>query len=252
VQIKFRADGWRLAALALTKDLRAPIDVGALPQHQHVLTMLDIVERLDLPPGTQPLDMKPESVYVMLDDYVEKRIPVRLSHEVSFREGYGLVGPPEVIPDSVIVGGAARVVRRIDAWPPQRRVFRDLRSSVDEVIPLADTSAYKLTFTPSSVRLKMSVQPFAEKIFNGIPVEVVAVPPNREVMLIPPRIEVVVRGGIDQLTIIEQMDFRAHIDFRAILADTSGFMEPQITSPEGVQVVARRPERIQYIVRTRL
>jgi hypothetical protein len=71
-------------------------------------------------------------------------------------------------------------------------------------------------------------------------------------MLIPPRIEVVVRGGIDQLTIIEQMDFRAHIDFRAILADTSGSMEPQITSPEGVQVVARRPERIQYIVRTRL
>jgi hypothetical protein len=37
-----------------------------------------------------------------------------------------------------------------------------------------------------------------------------------------------------------------------ILADTTGIIDPEITAPAGIQVVSRRPEHLQYVVRRRL
>jgi len=83
-------------------------------------------------------------------------------------------------------------------------------------------------------------------------VEIRSEAPNREVILIPPKIEIVARGGIKQLSNISPSDFRVSINYRAILTDTTGIVDPDITAPQGIQVVSRRPEHLQYVVRRRL
>jgi hypothetical protein len=83
-------------------------------------------------------------------------------------------------------------------------------------------------------------------------VEARLVPSNREVILIPPRIELVVRAGIKQLSNLSTNDFHVTADYSVILTDTTGTVEPQIAAPPGVQVVRRRPERLTYIIRKSL
>ena len=106
-----------------------------------------------------------------------------------------------------------------------------------------------LSLSPEEVTVR--VEPFAEKRLQGLLVEALSVPPNREVILIPPKIEVVVRGGIEQLAALTVGDFRATADYYSILSDTTGMVETEITSPSGVQIVNRKPERLQYIIRKR-
>ncbi|MCZ6776348.1 MAG: CdaR family protein [Ignavibacteria bacterium] len=252
LQMRFRGTGWRLAPLVWGSELTYALDLKTIPATQNALTLNDIAENLNLPAGIQPLDMKPDSIYILLDSQTQKRVPVILDHTVTFREGYGQVGNTIVTPESVTIGGAKSLLQRIDLWATTRISFENLKAPVDTDVPLAESASYMLSFSPPSVHVRINVQPFAEKTIPGLTIRVHSVPPNREVILIPPKIDIVVRGNIEQLSELTGSNFEATVDYDAILADTSGYVDARIDLPPGLQVVNRRPERHQYIVRKRL
>ena len=252
LQLKLRGNGWRLASQLTGRELDCVVDLATLPPKQHAIVLADVAERINLPIGVQAVDMKPESLFVSLDQYAEKRVPIVIEPPLTFREGYGQVGLVAIKPESVTVGGAESALRRISVWPSGRGSFANLRASVDTDIDITDSSTQSIVLSPSKVHVTVNVQPLAEKVFSGLSVEVRGEQPNREVILIPPKIEIIVRGGIEQLSALTRNDFRATVDYSAILADTTGYADVDVIPPSGIQVVARRPERLQYIVRMRL
>ncbi len=251
VQVKLRGDGW-LLAMMLGRELRCTIDLTSLQQGQSAITLLDVAERLGIPGGVEPLDMNPDSIIVAFDSLVERKVPVALNIAASFRDRYGQVGPARATPDSVTLRGARSVLAGMQSWPTVRTTFENLKAPVDVTIRLAESERYQVEAFPPEIRLRMDVQWFAEKILSGIPVEVRSVPPHREVILVPPRLELVVRGGVDQLSAVNPQDIRASLDYARILSDTTGTLAPEIETPAGLQVISTRPEHLQYIVRKRL
>jgi hypothetical protein len=196
--------------------------------------------------------MQPDSVPVELDRFSQKRVPVVPDVDVTFREGYGQSGPTLVVPESVTVSGAASVLGGITEWKTRRSVFADVRTPIEVDVALTGNDVYEVVTSTDRVRLSITVEPFAEKVFNGLPVEISTPPEDREVIFIPPKIEVVVRGGIKRLSSVGHGDFRITVPYSTVVADTSGIVEPTIVSPPGLQVVSKRPERVQYIVRKRV
>lgn len=252
MQLRFRGDGWRLATMLMGGVPRLVFSAGTLLPGNKPITFNDVAERVLLTPGIQLLDVKPDSVRIDLDRSVRKRVPVVLDCIASFREGYGQVGPTSVAPDSVTITGAESLLRGVESWKTEHRAFENLRAPLDASVPLTPPGAQVFAFSAPSVRVSIWVEPFAEKVFSGIPVDVTGVPPNREVILIPPRIELVVRAGIKQLSTLSQPDFHVSASYARIAADSTGAVDAEVAAPPGVQVVSKRPDHIQYIVRTRL
>lgn len=252
VQLRFHGDGWRLAGLLLTREPKLVFSASALPPGNHPLVFNDIAEHVSLTPGIRLLDVKPDSIQVEFDRANRKKVPVVLDCIASFREGYGQVGPTSVLPDSITLIGSESLLRTVDAWKTEHRVFDNVKTPLDIVVPLATPAPYAIEFSVPEVRMSITVEPFAEKVFRGIPVDVTRVPPNREVILIPPRIDLVVRAGIKQLSSLTATDFHVVSDYEKIAADSTGAIETDITCPAGVQLVTRRPEHLQYIIRKRL
>ena len=250
--LRFRSDGWRLAALLLGPEIRLTFIYSDLNVRKHIITAGDVIDRISLRSGVELASVEPDTVIVEADRFVERTVPVSLDASFSFRDGYGQVGPARVEPESVVVRGAESVVRRLSSWPTTPTAFENLRTPLDTQVPLAPAGMYQLTFSASFVHLALNVQPFAEKTLPGLQVEVRGTPTSREVILIPPRIEAVVRGGIQQLSVLSPSDVSVIIDYATILADSTGVIEPQVTAPEGIHVVQKRPERVQYVVRKRL
>jgi hypothetical protein len=124
-----------------------------------------------------------------------------------------------------------------------------LKSGVNTRVAVSDTFAFGITPTPSFVSLQFDIQPTAEKSFKGIPVEVNQVPRNRVVVLIPPKVDIIIRGGVEQIAAAEQKDFSAYIDYKSILLDTTGSLQAVVTTPRNIKVVKQQPERLQYVVR---
>jgi YbbR domain-containing protein len=252
LQLKLRGDGWQLAAMKLGTPMQCTIDLTSLQPGQSSITIFDVIERLGIPAGIQPLDMNPDSIVVAFDSLAERRIPVELAYSATFRDRYGPVGPAMATPDSVTVRGARSVLSAMERWKTVPMTFENLKAPLDVVVRLAESDRYQVEISPQEVRLRMDVQWFAEKILSGVAVEVHSVPPHREVILVPPRLELVVRGGVDMLAQVNPPDIRASVDYGRILSDTSGSLAPEIEAPPGLQIISTRPERLQYIVRKRL
>jgi hypothetical protein len=272
IQLRYYGDGWRLALLQLGAQPRLEIPFtslrqrGGVSQHRDVtssgmqlpeangriVTQQDITELVPARTGVQLVDVKPDSIYMEFDRYDQRSLPVVLDVAASFREGYGQVGGATVTPESVIVGGAASNIWILDSWKTARTAFDDLRAPVDADLPLVASTTPPLTLSPPIVHVSINVQPFAEKVLNGITVEGLGVPSNREIIFIPPKIELVARGGIKQLASLVPADFQVRVEYLSIVADTTGVVDPIVTGPAGIQIVSKRPERLQYIVRKRL
>ncbi len=79
-----------------------------------------------------------------------------------------------------------------------------------------------------------------------------SVPPGREIIFIPPRLDIVVRGGIEQLAAIGEGPFSAVVDFAELEKDSTGYAVPTLRIPDGLKVIERSPKRFQFIIRKRL
>ena len=252
VQLRLRGDGWRLAAILLGPELELRFPFTQTPSHVDVITYPDVVDRVSLRPGVHLTDVVPDSIIVGIDRSVRTTVPVVFNHEFSFRDGYGQVGTILVTPESVSVEGAAAVLRNITSWPTEPREFDNLTDPLDLDVPLLSGAASHVQLSASVVHVSVNVQPFAEKVLAGLGVDVVGLPATREVILIPPKVEIVVRGGINQLTALTADDVTASVSYETIAADTTGVVDLSVATPEGIQLVRKRPERLQYIVRKRL
>jgi hypothetical protein len=171
---------------------------------------------------------------------------------VDYHDGYGQVGPMHCIPESVVIAGAKSHLNAIQEWPTVYDKLTDLRTSVDADVNLEESSNFSVSTLQKEVRLQVNVQPYAEKTFSGLPITVATPPLNREVIFIPPRMDLIVRGGIDQLARLTNADFDAIVPYEALLRDDPEFVVPNILAPPEVKIVGRKPEKFQFIIRKHL
>lgn len=252
VAVRFSGSGWLLTALYMTPGLKYFIDASTLTSQPFIITSRDLLEHVKLPFSVEAVESKPDTLVLALDDYVEKHLPVVPRMVLEFHPGYGQVGGIQILPESITVGGAKETIDNLTMWHTVYEKFTDLKSTTDVTMPLEDPLDYSLVVFQKSVRVQINVQPFAERIFSGIPVAATSTPSNREVIFIPPKMDVTVRGGIDQLAKISDRDFNASVWYENLLRDTSDYVIPDLSAPADISVISRKPERFQFIIRKRL
>ncbi len=252
VSVRFRGSGWAITGLYLSPDVKYYIDVASLGAEDFVITGRDLLEHIILPVTLQILEVKPDTLRLAIDEYVEKRVPIIPHIYVNYHDGYGQVGPMQIDPESAVVGGSEYMVRRTASWPTVYKKFDNLRTPVDMDIPLEESPNYSVEAFNRSTHLKIGVQPFAEKTITGIPVTAVGVPSNREVIFIPPRLDIIVRGGIDQLAKLTVEDFSTVVNYQLLISDSMDVVIPQLEAPREVRVVSKKPDKVQFIIRKKL
>jgi YbbR domain-containing protein len=252
VSVRFKGHGWLMAGLYFLTNVTYFIDVSSLNNEQFIITARDLPDHVKLPLSVQPVDVKPDTILLALDDYIEKRVPIIPHVLLDYHEGYGQVGSVKVVPDSVIIGGGKDMVTRVTQWETAFQKFDNLRTSIDAVVSLEEPTNYSLEIFHTSTRLIVNVQPYAEKTFTGIALRVVGMPATKEIIFVPPKLDVTVRGGIDQLAKLSNADFQTMTDYQQLLLDTSGIVIPTLIAPQGVKVINHRPERFQFYIRKRL
>lgn len=72
---------------------------------------------------------------------------------------------------------------------------------------------------------------------------------NQILVLFPSKIDVVVRGGIDQLSKLNNAEIRPYIYFSQAYNDTLGSVQPKIDLPKFVSLVDLKPSNLEYIIK---
>jgi hypothetical protein len=247
--LRLRGGGWLLAALSSG----APPVLRIRPDARRVvLTASSLAQSLDLPAAVEVLGMQPDSLTVELEESATRTVVVALDTALRFGEGYGQVGPPEFDPPSVDVTGAASLLGSLDTVRVGPFAGEPLKAPLVTLAPVRFPEGTRLSAEPAAVRVRVEVQALAEKAFPAISVRTTGEPADRELILIPPRIDVTVRGGAGQLAALEPGAIEAVVQFEEVMTDSTGTVEPRILLPAGLTVVTMRPERLEYIVRKKL
>ncbi len=249
ISLLVEASGWQLLFLNAGKPIVFEIPGEAL-RRGRILTNRVLNEMMKLPSGIVAIRAYPDTLFVSIGRFSEKKVPIRLGGiSMSFKEGFGLVRPLDVKPDSVVLKGALGVLDDIDSWPLEPHFYPDLAMPLAEEVSLLDSLHGVVSFSIDKALLFIPTEQLAEMLFEDIPIVIREKPENREVLLGKKSISVLVRGGVNVLANLSQDDFHAQIEYDDLVSDTSGTIIPTVILPAGLQLLKVEPMEVRYSLR---
>ncbi|MDH7516663.1 MAG: hypothetical protein QHI48_12415 [Bacteroidota bacterium] len=250
IEVSLEGSGWQLLLLSVGNRLVYELPGNRLRATRTILTSRFLHEALRLPEGVTAIQTYPDTLQVVVDQYMQKKVPLRFQYnELEFREGFGLAGSIRLMPDSVELMGAERILRRVESWPLTPRSWRDLSMPVVEEIPILDSLPGVVTFRQEPVRVYIPVEQFADIAFENLPVVVTELPADKQVLLVNPKVTVYVRGGVNRLATIDAADISVTVPYSAVRGDTTNSVVPNVRVPEGCTLLKVVPPRIRYTIR---
>jgi hypothetical protein len=247
VSISLKGDGWSLAGLALKSELKFYIS----PQNEEgrqVISSRNEIERNDwLPSNVQVTEVQPDVIEFDVERISFRCVPIDPDIAVNFKDEYGMISNISIEPDSVDISGPESKIKNIEKVKTELIEFNNVDNSVSANVPLEKIESidYYYNFT----KIEFDVQKISNKTFEDVAVETRNVPTSKQLDLFPPKIRVVLRGGINVLGKLVSEDINPYVTFDQALNDTLGAITPIIEVPEFTEVIVIKPNKLDYIIK---
>lgn len=250
LDVKFRGLGWNLIRLFTSFNTEFTYDINAKKKDQFIIITKDYLDNnMGLSSNLQITSVYPETLFVKIENYEEKYVKLNARLLINCMDGYQVVGKPEIEPDSLKIGGAVDILKTLDHLNSKSLVFDNVNASIIRNINLSDSLTNILWVSQNEFKLKVNIEPVADKEFSNVEIKVTQLPEDKEVLLIPQNIDIRLKGGVNQLSSIESSNLKAIIDYRNILADSTGSLKPEFDIPRGCTIISVKPETIQYVIK---
>lgn len=155
-----------------------------------------------------------DSILIRMEQALEKRVPIIPDITVSLQDGYTRVGDIGLEPDSILLRGPRSIVKDIESVKTgsffEERVSRKLRGEITLSPPESDL----VTYSSRRSEFFVDVQRIHEIVMTEIPIEVINVPNGTRAVVVPPKLSLKLRGGVDLLMNLTKDDIQATIDYR--------------------------------------
>ena len=195
-----------------------------------------------------------DSVFIALDVYSEKKVPVRSQLKLAMMDGYIQVGETRFHPDSVIVKGARQLVESVDEIFTKEDQYQHLLKDLTRTAQLVRPEDDMITLSHSNVNFSVNVQRIGERMIDGIPIHVTNLPASvKDAIVIPSTLSLVVHGGNEFLMNLKKDDISATIDYRSLVYDlrTGGpirQVRAAIDLPEDIIYYNAKPQSFDIIL----
>jgi YbbR domain-containing protein len=247
VFLQIKGKGWELAKLNLARKPAFEIPVHKKIGH-HKNNFSDFVEANTWLSSTfQIIDIAPYQVEYDIEKSGTKEVKISRNFKLEFRDGYGLVSKVRIEPETVTLSGSTNILKTIDSVKTDFREITDINEDKKFNIPLEDIDG--VTISKNECRVSFEVQKIVEKSFNDIIVETQDVPLAKELVLFPPKINVVLRGGINRLGLLTNDSIRVYVDFWSAMKENSGSIEPVIEIPKFTNIIDVEPKTLEFIIK---
>ena len=249
IEMTLKGKGWDLVSFMMSKDKKFKLNLSKLKNESRIITNQYLSERTNLPTNITVLKISPDTIDINLDKYAERIVKIRNNIVIKAKENYQIIGEPKFQPDSVRIRGASSLINKIKFIPTENKYFENVNGVVTGIINLKDTLSNLIKIEPKSVKYTFNVQLSGEKSFDEIPVNISNVPGDKEVVLLPPKINISLRGGVDEISRLTAQDINVFINFSTIEEDSLGYVEPEIKLPIDAYIIKIEPDKFQYILK---
>ena len=247
VSVKLKGRGWKLISVNLGSDPQYLVSVGNDSGRKFVNLFNFLIENQWLSSDIEVIDISPDTLSFFIEKIASKKVAIIPNLNLKFKPGFGIAEEVKIYPDSTIIHGPASVIKTMYSVPTVQLELDNLDEKTTETISLKEMQG--MTFENSLVTVSMDVQKIVDKDIKDINVEVLDVPGDRDVVLLPNKVTVGIRGGINILGKINSDGIRAYTNYRDIVLDTLGSIKPRIEIPDNTSLLYSKPERLRYVIK---
>lgn len=244
------ANGFQMLLYAL-RDAQLPIAITPYYQegdsivHLSELELAGIVKR-QLGVG-QVANISPATLQIRLDRSVQKKVPIRLSGKLGYKEGYRSLNGPILIPDSVVLHGPSELVKTLDSISTQTFNRKNIDASFQEELTLDLPNDSRLQVHPKAIVIQLDVAEFSQKTVQ-VPIQLINVPENTNVKMIPEVIQLKFEVTVEDFNNVDASSFQVVCDFSDKISE-GHFMIPRITyKPKEVFRVELETKKVEYLI----
>jgi hypothetical protein len=247
ISVKLKAKGWQLLTLLLGSQTEYLVSADKDSGIISVDPFNEIDENNWLSAGLSITEMSPRQISFNVEKLIFKRLKIEAETDISFSDEYGLATPIRIYPDSVLVAGPSSILDKVSTIKTKLVKLSSLDSKINVIAEIEVPKGFQLE--NNKAELTFNIQRIVEKTFGNIKVNIDGIPDDRDVVLIPNTINCSLRGGINILGKINPNEINATIDYREIVYDSLGSVQPKIIIPENTQLVFIKPMRLNYIIK---
>jgi hypothetical protein len=245
--IKVKGAGWKLFSLNVGQDVTYNVSVNKDSGFINVNLIDYLTDNRWVVSELEVIDINPASISFSVERKIEKKIPVVENLNLDFKAGYGLATAIIIEPESVLVNGPVSVINSLTELQTKEIVLSSLDKKTVQSFGFIDLPG--TIYGTDFVTITFDIQRIVDKQFDDIKVEVLDVPPDRDVVLLPNKVSFGVRGGIDILGKLDKNQFEAFVFYRHVVLDTLGNVIPQVRLPENTNLLYLKPQRLRYVIK---
>lgn len=248
VSLRVKGQGWRLVSLNIGADSDFKVSVNGDSGQKVIGIASNLTNNRWILSELEIIDIAPDTIVFNVEKIISKKLPVVPQLNLDFKPGYGLASDIIFSPDSIIVSGPAGMVRIMEQIRTEDIELASLDSKIQKVVLLPTLRGS--TYSSQSVKVSLDIQRIIDRQIDNIEVEVLDVPPDKELLLFPNKISCSVRGGIEVLGKLSKENFKSYVYYNDVVLDTLGSVLPQIESPLNTIVLFTKPERLRYVIKS--
>lgn len=187
--------------------------------------------------------INPDTVHIILDEEIERSVPIIPQVQIETAPGFVVVGEIETAPQEILITGPLSIMKDIISIETSSLNLSDAAADLNQEIELISPHE-NIELSIDEVTVQASVERLTENFIRNIPIKVLNVPENLSVVVEPAVLTVKIRGpvsivkeaGIDQIT--------AAIVFPAVWEGGNNAFMPEVEVPEGVELVEFQPDSV--------
>ncbi|HUI30101.1 MAG TPA: hypothetical protein VLX91_07780 [Candidatus Acidoferrales bacterium] len=249
ILVRVRGTGWQLASSYLSTASNIDFDASSLERKRILLTGKELAYSLDIGSSAEVLSFTPDSIVIILDTVIAKKIPLLSRAYVIPHDGFMIGGKPEVDPDSVTISGAKKLLEGINSWFTEPKRFRNAINPIDTKIALDDSLGGLIKFDAAQAEVKIDVEQIAENTYKNIPIKILNNADSVGILLLPPTVDITIRGGINAMSAITADSLTATLDYNSLIHSRFPHIDPDIKAPSAFQVISVHPDSVEFVIR---
>ena len=248
INLRVRGQGWRLVSINVGPETEFRVSVGGDSGQHHISLYNYLESNRWLLSDVDIINLFPDSLNFFVEKIITKKLPVVSGLDLEFKPGYGLASEIILKPDSVIVKGPLSYLRSKNEIKTSTIPLGILDSRTSTEVNLHKITGFE--YSASLVDVVLDVQRIVDKQFENISVDVIDIPTGREVVLLPNKVNINIRGGIEILGKLVPEQFHAYVKYQTLVQDTIGSVVPEIMLPKNVTLQYSKPDRLRYVIRS--
>ena len=232
ISVKVKGNGWDIFYLnffSTSANCTVNLIDKNITEGYYQITRNDIIKGVESFSNVEVTDVLPEILEITTGLIERKKVPVRVEIKINPRDGFIQVDGFSVYPDSIIITGNSRVVSKIDFWETTQSQFSDVFQEQTVSVGLKDTLKNIITLSQNSVNVKFKVEQEAEMVIYDVGIDIrgtESLPKSH--LLSSKKIDVTIRGGVEQLSEFNPDLISSYIEYRDILGDSTGIIIPHV------------------------